>query len=65
MAGFLAVCTQLRGVPLAPGRVHWTGLDYAAAQAGLSLAGLSLTPEAWNDLRLIEAGAIEEMNRVR
>jgi hypothetical protein len=44
-------------------RVVWIGLDYAAARAGLELAGLEVTPEVWADLRAIEEGAIEGMNR--
>lgn len=44
-------------------RVVWLGLDYTAARAGLDLAGIEMTPEVWDDVRAIEAGAIEEMNR--
>jgi hypothetical protein len=43
--------------------VIWLGIDYAAARAALDLAGLSVTPEIWNDVRTIEEGATEEMNR--
>jgi hypothetical protein len=44
-------------------RVVWIGLDYAAARVGLELAGIEVTPEVWADLRAIEEGAIEGMNR--
>lgn len=44
------------------GRIVWVGLDYAAARAGLDLAGLTITPEIWAQVRLIEAGAREELN---
>lgn len=44
-------------------KVVWIGLDYAAARAGLDLAGISITPECWSDIRLIEAGALKELNR--
>jgi hypothetical protein len=43
--------------------LFWMGLDYGAAKAGLELAGIEVSPETWADLRVIEEGAIEEMNR--
>ena len=45
------------------GKVVWIGLDYAAARAALDLAGMTVTPEIWADVRAIEGGAIEELNR--
>lgn len=47
------------------GSVVWLGLDYGAVHNGLALAGVSLTPEEWAQVQLIEAGAAEELNRVR
>lgn len=44
---------------------HWIGLDYTAVKYGLDLAGVSVTPDTWMDVRLIEDGAREEMNRER
>ena len=44
-------------------RVVWLGLDYTAARAGLDLAGITMTPDVWDDVRAIETAAIEEMNR--
>lgn len=41
----------------------WLGLDYAAARAGLDLAGIEITPELWAEVRIIEAAAAEELNR--
>lgn len=38
------------------------GLDYTAAEAGLRLAGVAVTPEIWAGVQMIEAGAIDEMN---
>lgn len=55
---WLAVDTQLR---LGPGGV--VGLDYAGAQAGLALAGISLTPAEWADVQIIEAAAVDALNR--
>jgi hypothetical protein len=43
----------------------WLGLDYSAARAGLDLAGIEMTPDLWSEVRAIEAGAIEELNRER
>lgn len=47
------------------GQLIWQGLDYGAARAGFDLAGIEMTPELWDEVRTIEAGAAEEMNRVR
>lgn len=63
-----AVSGQWRCVPLsgmAGARVVWVGLDYAAAKAGLDLAGIAVTPELWADVRAIEEGANEGLNRGR
>ncbi|MEZ5752860.1 MAG: DUF1799 domain-containing protein [Paracoccaceae bacterium] len=65
LVAFLAIAGQWRCTGLANGALLWTGLDYAAAQAGLALAGLNPAPEVWNEVRQIEAGALEELNRVR
>lgn len=46
-------------------RVLWIGLDYAAARSGLELAGIAITPDLWSEVRDIETGAIEELNRGR
>ncbi len=34
------------------------GLDYAGVDAGLRRAGIELSPAAWADLQVIEAGAL-------
>lgn len=39
------------------------GLDYAAARAGLRLAGITMTPALWSDVQIIEAGAVAALNR--
>lgn len=41
----------------------WLGLDYTAARAGLDLAGIDITPDLWTEVRIIESGATEELNR--
>lgn len=41
------------------------GLDYAGAQAGLALAGITMTPELWSDVTQIELGARTAMNEDR
>ena len=64
-AAFLAVAGQWRCIALPNGALLWTGLDYTAAQAGLTLAGLAPSAQTWTAVRQIEAGAIEELNRVR
>jgi len=55
---FLAVSTQWRCACPGDGSIRRTGLDYAAARAGLRLAGVKVTPALWSDIQLIEAGAI-------
>lgn len=46
-------------------RMLWIGIDYGAAEAALRLAGIMTTPDLWDEVRCIETGAIEELNRVR
>ena len=43
----------------------WLGLDYARAEAALRLSGKSVSPDIWDEVRLIEMGASEELNRGR
>lgn len=38
------------------------GLDYQGARAGLDLSGLEVTPDLWDRIQLIEAGAVAAMN---
>lgn len=52
---FHAVATQWRVGP--SGKA--TGLDYAAARAGLEAEGIAVTPDDWRGLRAIEAGALK------
>lgn len=44
-------------------KVLYLGLDYGAAAAALTLSGITITPDCWNEVRTIEEGAIEELNR--
>lgn len=37
-------------------------LDYGAARDGLALAGIEVSPEVWEQVRVIECGAVEAMN---
>ena len=38
------------------------GLDYAAAEIGLRMAGIEMTPDLWSDVGQIELGARSAMN---
>lgn len=38
------------------------GLNYANAKAGLELAGIDVTPDLWDDILVIEAGALPALN---
>ncbi|MBJ2150603.1 DUF1799 domain-containing protein [Paracoccus sp. IB05] len=61
-----AISGQWRTAPLSTmeqAKVIFLGLDYAAARHGLDLAEVRVSPEIWDDVRSIEAGAIEELNR--
>ncbi|MDF3420149.1 hypothetical protein HKX23_17510 [Sulfitobacter sp. KE29] len=60
--GFLAICTQWRTLAIKD-RVVPLGLDYAAAQAGMQLAGLTIDPATWSDITTIEQGAMAEFRR--
>jgi hypothetical protein len=61
---FVAVASQWRPV-IGPGGLFWPGLDYAGAEAGFRLAGIAMTPDLWDEVRLIEGGAREALNEVR
>ena len=58
---FLAICRQWRAVGTMSG-VNFLGLDYAAAKAGLELAGIAVDPELWEQVRIVEAGARQALN---
>lgn len=61
---FSTVGTQWRVAAGMNGFAH-IGLDYGGVKAGLDLAGITLTPGEWDDLRDIEAGALEALNGSR
>jgi hypothetical protein len=44
-------------------KVIWLGLDYSRAKDGLAMAAMTLTADEWQELRLIEEGAKEELNK--
>jgi Phage related hypothetical protein (DUF1799) len=60
---FLAVCTQWCRITPGDGTVRLGGLDYAGVRAGLDMAGIVMTPEAWAQLQAIERGARDAWNR--
>ena len=62
VTAFLNATTQWRTVVLANGRPVVTGLDYAGVRAGLDGAGIVVSPDLWADLRVVEIGAMSEMN---
>lgn len=63
---FLAVSSQWRvvsiGGGMAPAMPVYIGLDYAAARAGLDAAGITVTPELWSGVRVMEAAACSALN---
>lgn len=60
---FAAVLTQWRVTPIGMTSVHYIGLDYAAAKAGLELAGVKLTPALWTGIQTMEREALSCLNR--
>ncbi|MBS3980839.1 MAG: DUF1799 domain-containing protein [Rhodobacteraceae bacterium] len=55
---FLEICSQFRTVAHFDGSLQRTGLDYPSAEVGLRLAGVDVTPELWNAIRVIEWGVL-------
>jgi hypothetical protein len=45
--------------------IIYTSLDYAAAESGLRLAGITMTPDLWSDVQQFEAGALQGMREAR
>lgn len=64
LRAFLAIATQWRVIAPAGGGVFYLGLDYQGARAGIELAGMSVTPDLWSDVQLIEQGACSALNRM-
>ncbi|MCT4576888.1 DUF1799 domain-containing protein [Donghicola sp.] len=62
LEAFLSVQTQWRRTVFPMGGVIHEGLDYSAAEAGLRMAGIEVTPDLWQAVRHIEAGAKEVLN---
>lgn len=69
VAAFLTVASQWRttaiGGGMEPMRMLWIGLDYAGAKVGIEAAGMTITPELWNGLQVMEAAARDALNGVR
>lgn len=67
VAAFLAVWSQWNVAPvvsaLGVARMHYAGLDYAGARAGLKGDGIEITPRLWAGIRTMEAAARVELNR--
>ncbi|ODM48393.1 hypothetical protein A9320_19270 [Ruegeria sp. PBVC088] len=63
LEAFAVVSSQWRIEPRFGAATRWLGLDYTAAEAGLRLAGINVTPDLWADIRQIEQGAKEALNR--
>lgn len=59
---FLTIATQWRVASLTDGRLHWLGLDYAAARAGLDLAGATASAAQWAGVQVMERAAAAALN---
>lgn len=62
VCAFAAVVSQWRAAPLARGGLHFIGLDYTAARAGLDAEEIPVTPTLWRGLREMEAAARDVLN---
>lgn len=61
---FLSVTSQLRPISVGNG-LHWLGLDYAGAAAGIEKAGFRLLPHQWSWVRVMERAAVAALNGFR
>jgi hypothetical protein len=63
---FFAVDTQWRTAPIGggmvPTRIRFVGLDYAGVRAGLDALGMTVTPELWAGLQVMERAARDALN---
>jgi hypothetical protein len=62
---FLAIATQWRTLLVPHGfgvRSVAVGLDYVAAERGLALAGIDVTPDLWARLKVMEGAAAAALN---
>jgi hypothetical protein len=64
LRAFIAVSNQWRVAAGMTGIIY-TSLDYAAAESGLRLAGITMTPDLWSDVQQFEAGALQGMREAR
>ena len=60
---FLSVASQWRIVLMQDGTWAHLGLDYSGARMGFRMAGLKVSPDLWADVQMIEAGAVNALNR--
>ena len=61
LQAFMAVRHQWR-TAVTPMGLRYLGLDHTAVAAGLTLAGITVTPEVCADEQMIEAGARDVLN---
>ncbi|MEQ9014847.1 MAG: DUF1799 domain-containing protein [Marinovum algicola] len=59
---FLVCQTQWRWVPRYGARDRAAGLDYAGCDVALRHAGIEVTPELWEQFRVIELAAKAALN---
>lgn len=62
LGAFLLVQGQWRATSVGLGGIIWQGLDYTALRHATDMAGLDMTPDLFEQLRHIEAGALSELN---
>jgi hypothetical protein len=62
LTAFMRIQTQWVVAGIGMAGLLTIGLNYASAKAGLELAGIDVTPELWDDILVIEAGAVPALN---
>lgn len=62
VVAFLSVSTQWRAISRMDGSVYWQGLDYAGAERGFAMAGITIDPALWGEIRVMEAAARNRLN---
>lgn len=60
---FFAMSSQWRWASVGMGGVFRTGLDYNAVVATASLAGVTMTPKLFDDIRTLELAALDAWSR--
>lgn len=69
VSAFIAASSQWRvasiGGGFVPAALIYIGLDYAGVRIGIEAAGITITPDMWSRVRIMEAAACAALNENR